>query len=191
MLDWLLEIDTAVFLTLNRELANPVFDAIMPILTNQWVLRAVLVLVLAAVALFGGRRGRIVAVLAIVTVTISDQLSASVVKPLIERVRPCHVLGDVHLLVNCSQGYSFPSSHAANVCGQALLIGNFFPRWRWALWILAILVSYSRIAVGVHYPLDVIGGAAVGMLSGSLMICFNQLLLRQLSRFAVHPAGKP
>jgi undecaprenyl-diphosphatase len=59
-----------------------------------------------------------------------------------------------------------PSSHAANSFGQALFWGMVFKPWRWALFILALLISLSRVFVGVHYPADITVGALLGALLG-------------------------
>ncbi len=159
-----------MFVAINSGLANPASDILMPILTNSWFLRTVLAVIFLALLIFGKRRGRLAAIGCLLTVALSDQISAQLLKPIFERIRPCHVLADVHLLVNCSQGLSFPSSHAANTFGQAAFLGVLFPRWRWYLVAFAALVSYSRIAVGVHYPLDVLAGTGVGILAGLLVL---------------------
>lgn len=162
----------------------------MPIFTNSWFLRAVLAVIFLALLIFGKRRGRLAAIGCLLTVVLSDQISAQLLKPLVERVRPCHVLPDVHLLVNCSQGLSFPSSHAANTFGQAAFLGIVFPRWRWYLVGFAAIVSYSRIAVGVHYPLDVLAGAGVGILAGLLVLLVWRLVEKRWPRLFV-PTSQP
>jgi membrane-associated phospholipid phosphatase len=174
MIDWLVNLDTQLFLYLNNVLANPVFDRVMPIITNDWVLRVVFLIIVVLLAIFGKRQGRVVALLCIVTVALSDQVSSHLIKPLITRVRPCHVVSDVHLLVACSQGLSFPSSHAANSFAIATLISLSFRRRIWLYLTIAGVVSYSRIAVGVHYPFDVLAGALVGVLCATVVFAVYQ-----------------
>lgn len=106
--------------------------------------------------------------LAIILCTvIADQMS-SVIKKMIERPRPCNALPIVHILENCGGGYSFTSNHASNVFGYAMLTSLLFKKKSYSLWIFfwAALVSYSRIYVGKHYPLDIMGGAIFGMYVG-------------------------
>ncbi len=170
MLDWLISIDTALFVFLNSDLANPAFDVVMPIATNQWFLRGVFALILLWLLIFGKKQGRITALGCILVVALADQLSSGLIKPLVERIRPCHVIEPVHLLVDCSQGLSFPSSHAANSVSLAVYLSFKYPRALWFLVAFAAIVSYSRIAVGVHYPLDVITGALVGALCGTVVL---------------------
>lgn len=175
MLEWLIEIDTELFIFFNYTLANPVFDVIMPLITNDWCVRAVFVVIVLYLVLFDGKRGRILAIAAVVAVTISDQLAATFVKEWVGRVRPCHVVEPVNLLVNCSQGLSFPSAHATNTFGVATLLGLIYARARWYLVGYAVIVSYSRIAVGVHYPFDTVCGALLGISVGIAVYQFYQI----------------
>lgn len=164
MIDWLVKLDTQLFLIFNNTLANSVFDGVMPIITNDWVLRVIFFTIVVLLLIFGKKQGRIAAILCIVAVAFSDQVSSHLIKPIVERVRPCHVILDVHLLVACSQGLSFPSSHAANAFATATLISLSYRRQIWLYLSIAAIISYSRIAVGVHYPFDALAGALVGML---------------------------
>lgn len=113
--------------------------------------------------------------MALVTILLSDQISSSVVKPLFARLRPCndpYWAGSVRLLLDgCGAGYSFTSSHAANHFALAIYLANtlrnFFPKWfPVAVMIWAASVAYAQMYVGVHYPLDVIGGGLLGVTIG-------------------------
>ncbi len=162
MIEWVVNLDTELFRFFNGALANPLFDSVMPIITNDWVLRAVLLSIVIPLLIFGKRQGRIAALLCVVAVAFSDQVSSHLIKPIVARVRPCHVVPDVHLLVACSKGLSFPSSHAANSFAAATVMSLSYRRRVWIFIMIAAIISYSRIAVGVHYPLDALAGATVG-----------------------------
>ena len=181
MIDQLRNLDHQLFHFFNVQLANPVFDLVMPIVTNDWVLRAILLMIVGGLVIFGKRRERIAAIFCIVTVALSDQASSHLLKPLIERIRPCHVMPEVHLLVGCSQGLSFPSTHAANTFGLAALLTPIYPRFSLYLIVFATLVSYSRIAVGVHYPFDVLGGAVVGIICGAATFLSYRFVVKRIS----------
>jgi membrane-associated phospholipid phosphatase len=182
MIDWLVSLDTQLFLFFNTVLANSVFDRVMPIITNDWVLRVVFLIIVVLLLIFGKKQGRIVALLCIVTVVLSDQVSSHLIKPLVARVRPCHVIPDVHLLVACSQGLSFPSSHAANSFAIGTLISLSYRRRIWLYLTIAGIVSYSRIAVGVHYPFDVLAGALVGVLCATAVFTAYQYISASLDK---------
>jgi undecaprenyl-diphosphatase len=100
-------------------------------------------------------------------VGLSDFLGA-MTKELVARDRPCHVLPGLREIANCSNSFAFPSNHAINSFTAATLIGLSYKRTAYALYTLAILIGYSRVYLGVHYPSDVLGGALCGILIGFL-----------------------
>jgi undecaprenyl-diphosphatase len=173
MLDYLNYLDTAVFRFFNSAISNPVFDILMPFLTDLNKQRLVLVIVgtlLLWMLIRGRRSARLAALCLIVTIILSDQLSSSVIKYWLVRDRPCHTLQDVRLLVSCGSGFSFPSSHAVNNFAGALILAFFFPRAKWWFFGFAAVIAFSRVYVGVHYPLDVIGGSVIGLMCGGFVL---------------------
>jgi undecaprenyl-diphosphatase len=120
----------------------------------------------------------------ILAVIWADQISSSVLKPFVKRLRPSHVAefkSWIHLPNGEGGLYGFCSSHAANAfavaCCIFLLTKN--KSIGISLFIWAALVSYSRIYLGVHYPLDVITGAFVGI-SGAWIL--NKLVYDKLTK---------
>ena len=100
-------------------------------------------------------------------VGLSDFLGA-MTKELVARDRPCHVLSALREIASCSNSFSFPSNHAINSFTAATLIGLSYKKTAYALYTLAILIGYSRVYLGVHYPSDVLSGALCGILIGYL-----------------------
>ncbi len=172
MAETLYSLDKDIFYFLNHSIQNSVLDVIMPFLTRTDTLhfRIFYVLLWLALVIKGGKTGRIVAILLLPLILVSDQLSSSVIKSLVGRLRPCFTLPDVKLLVPCGSGLSFPSSHAVNNFAAATLFSYYYRRWTWAFVTYASLVALSRPYVGVHYPSDILGGAAIGIAVCSAVI---------------------
>jgi undecaprenyl-diphosphatase len=189
VIDLLRSVDIALFVFINSVLSNPVGDVAWPIITDYDKLLPARIMLLAlwlGLMTKGGRRGRVAAVLLIPLLLASDQLSSSVIKPLFQRPRPCHtvdgvaILPYVRLLVNCGGGMAFPSSHAVNNFAVATLFGWTYRRYAFAFYLWAAIVAISRVAVGVHYPSDVAGGAVLGCGVAALMIALWTAVERRL-----------
>ena len=175
MIETILELDKELFLWLNGlhlDFLDPIFTAITHRLT--WV--PVYILLIAYILYQKGwKEGLILVALLLVSVGLADYVSSSIFKPYFARLRPCQNLEGVHLLVSCSGKYGFVSSHAANFFAlvQGLLLFKVV-RTKW-VWLWAILVAYSRIYVGVHYPADILFGALLGV---SLAYAINFVVLK-------------
>jgi len=169
-MEFLYSIDCSVFLFFNRTVANPFFDFIMPYITEEDYWRIPIAVVWLALVIFGRKKGRITALLVVVILTLSDQLSSAVIKPWVNRVRPCFVVEGVRLLIDQCGSPSFTSSHAANMAAMATLFSVKYRRYTAVFIFIAALVAYSRIYVGVHYPSDIVGGAIVGILCAALIL---------------------
>ena len=163
--------DREALLFLNTALATPVGDVLWPAITHYdrfLAVRVVLVLVWIALIAKGGRRGRMAALVLVPVIVVSDQLNSHVIKELIGRPRPCHLIDGVRIvdglrmLVDCGPGFSFMSSHAVNNAAAATVLSYYYPRLTWVFILLASIVALSRVFVGVHYPLDIVAGAVLG-----------------------------
>jgi len=185
MVAFLYSIDKAVFLFLNTGVSNPFFDYIMPYVTRSEYWRIPFALAWISLVVFGGRKGRMVAVLVVLTITLSDQMSSAVLKPLIHRVRPCFLpdlMDQCRLLIDQPRSHSFPSSHAANNTALALLLSVKYRRFTGIFVFLAALSTYSRIYVGVHFPSDILGGAVLGAGCAGLILALEQAADSMLAR---------
>lgn len=164
------QLDTQAFLWLNS-LHTDFFDPIMLWITNRNSWFPMYIIIIGGIVWTQKRKSIGILLMIIFSVIISDQICSSVLKPLIHRLRPCHepsIQNLVHLVGNCGGQFGFCSSHAANtfalVTCLILLFGKQFTGIKY-LYIWAIIVSYSRIYIGVHYPLDVLSGTGVGVLA--------------------------
>lgn len=174
--EWLRYADTQLFLKINTEWTNPLLDSIYPWYreANAWV---PLYLFLIVFAIMNFKEKALPWILfAVLTATLTDQLSSSFIKNLVERPRPCReelLMGQVRLILNnCSGGYSFPSSHATNHFGFAmflfLTLRPIMKKWGYVFFIWAATIAYGQVYVGVHYPLDILAGTGLGCLIGYL-----------------------
>ncbi len=110
----------------------------------------------------------------LITVLFADQTTSAFFKPYFMRLRPCHDQRWDEVIHNygiCGGMYGFASSHAANSFGVAAIINmaTKIKYFRW-LYLWAVLFSYTRIYLGVHYPSDVVVGALIGVLSAWLAL---------------------
>ncbi|MFA5028985.1 MAG: phosphatase PAP2 family protein [Candidatus Methylomirabilota bacterium] len=165
----LMAADRWLFLWINQTLQNPVCDLLMPAVSDKRY--AVLpALVLAAVlAIRGGRRAWAWFAIAALAVAGADG-AGNLLKHATERIRPCHVEAGVRLMGSCTLSFAMPSNHAANTAAVAMVGWLGLPRWGWLLTVLAALVGFSRVYLGVHYPGDVLVGAALGATLGGLLV---------------------
>ncbi|MBO5956201.1 MAG: phosphatase PAP2 family protein [Bacteroidales bacterium] len=169
----MLNIDTELFLFLNGLHADWL-DPIMIFISGKlsWT---PFYLVLLYLIIKNYKKQSILIIIGIILLIVcSDQISSSVFKPLFERPRPCHneAIKDLVYLPDghCGGAYGFISSHACNVFALAVFITHILKRYyskiAWVMFVWAAMVAYSRIYMGVHYPGDVLVGAAVGAVIG-------------------------
>jgi 4-amino-4-deoxy-L-arabinose transferase-like glycosyltransferase/membrane-associated phospholipid phosphatase len=161
-MSWWESADAALFRFINVKLSHPVLDTIMPLFSsNPFFIPVVLGL---AIALLwnGGTRGRVFVLLLALILALGDTFVINTLKHALGRMRPFHNIVDAHLLVGRGSSGSMPSSHTSTWFAALLISYIFYPRtWRFML-PLALVVAFSRVYVGVHYPSDVLMGAVLG-----------------------------
>jgi undecaprenyl-diphosphatase len=181
MFFWVENFDIFLFHFINRQGQNSFFDWFMPFMTDLKNFTYVLLL-LGLWVLWKERKTGIIFLIFIgATLAITDQFSSKLLKEWVGRIRPCHVLQGVRLLTDCNTSYSFPSSHAVNIFAAAFFLSQPFHRMAFLLYGIAAIVGYSRIYMGIHYPLDVIGGAGIGLLIAYLMRHLKDLAVSRFS----------
>lgn len=168
MRELLVRLDQELFFAINRGAQNPVTDLVMPVITNDWLLRIMLGAGILLMLIKGNSKMRWYAIGGLLLVALVDQTSSKLLKPLIDRPRPCHELEAINLLVNCGAGKSMPSSHAANTFAVAGYFSSLFSGWSLPLVLFAAGVALSRVFVGVHYPGDILVGGLLGLVIGRL-----------------------
>jgi len=161
--------ETDVFRAINDHTVVPFF-VVWPVMQ----LGNFLVIPLAAVAALATRRLRL-AVSLLVGGIAAYLIAADVVRRLVVRGRPATLLDDVHLRHAPAHGLGFVSGHVAVVTALAVIAWPYLgPRWRAVAVAAAVLVALARMYVGAHFPLDVLGGAGLGLaVAGSVRLVFE------------------
>jgi len=194
MLDILLKIDNIIFQLININLNYPLFDSFFVFFHDfhKNLIFIIPLLTLWFFAIFKDKKRRLALVILIpLAIIITDQIG-SYIKDYKLRDRPYMAIesNKINLLVKVSQNEdgsykqtqssqkSFPSNHSANIWALSLIVGYLYANVKTYFIILASLISISRVYIGVHYPLDIIFGAIIGILVGSLLIKIYQKLIR-------------
>lgn len=188
MLEGLLQFDKDLFLWLNA-LGNERWDGFWMFMTRTLnSLPLYLLLLYLSIKALGWKRTLVVVVAVALTIVCTDQLS-NFFKYGLGRLRPCHdpeVSGTMRLVKSyCGGKFGFFSAHAANAFGPAIFFVSLFrgkvPYIGMIMVLWACLVAYSRIYIGVHYPLDVIGGALVGAFFGWLFSKLARITFQKMA----------
>ncbi len=173
MMHTLYNLDAWLFKLVNHGNSNAFFDFLMPIITNKNTWIPLYVLIFLYLIYIFRKRAYIPIIGLVLAVGSADYLTSGIIKPGVDRVRPCNVeelKANIH--APCRNSPSFPSSHAANHFAIAVFL-SFVLNGKWKnlkyiFYIWAFAIAYSRVYVGVHYPFDVFMGGVIGGLLGLL-----------------------
>jgi len=185
-------LDTQLLLFVNHSIANPIFDVLMPALSLHGYL--LVIPFVLAMFLSGAKhendRGKTYLSAALGTFLIACcavYLAGFVedwMKDAVARVRPCRAIEGIRLILPCPKSYSMPSGHAITSFAFSVPLFILTRRYIIVIWrlyplVLASMVAFSRIYLGVHYPTDVLMGAILGALIGLVLSVLYQMIVTE------------
>jgi undecaprenyl-diphosphatase len=196
--------DQKLLFLINQEWTNPVLDWVMAVMSSAALWQYPLLLAVVAAVLWGGFRARAFAVVALVAFGMNDGLISRALKTAANRLRPSQVDAEVRVVRLDARGKgpasglfrplrisggvvtglrepgrSFPSNHASNSAAMAMLIALFWRKWGWLSFGPAMVVAYSRMYIGSHWPSDVLAGICLGLGVAFLTFSFAEYLWRR------------
>jgi undecaprenyl-diphosphatase len=194
--DWLDHIDKIAFTFIHRDMSAHWLDFIMLLLRNQYTWVPLYIFMLYWIFRLDRSTALKFVSLTLLTFAITDFTSGTVLKYHFERLRPCYdedMTTVIRGIIGCGGKYSFPSSHAANHFGLATFWYSTIlhvkqQKWYW-LWFWAFAIGLAQVYVGKHFPLDIVGGAILGIFSGLIVFkLFEAWTKRDYNKYLKNPS---
>lgn len=190
MLDYIIDLDWQLFHLINSVWTAPWADQFFPFITDLHKTTPFkLILVPLLIGLFlwrrGTKRGLVITLFCVLGVLASDGVGNHGFKKTIQRPRPGDTAGLAVIPRAPYGGYSFVSNHASNMFAFATFTSVIFPVATLPLYSLALLVGYSRVYNGVHFPTDILGGAIIGIMTGLIMALICKMVLKRMESIEV------
>ena len=194
MIAALIDFDFALFNLINQGFSNDLFDYLLPLFRNKLFWLPLYLVILGFLLYKLKLKSLQFMVLIVLTIFISDKVSSELIKKTVCRTRPCNELtleNKIILRVDCSNAYSFTSSHAANHFALAHLFFLIVPpvltvkkskknMLGFIFYFWAFSVAFAQVYVGVHYPADVFFGALLGLALASLTYGIYKSLIKRI-----------
>jgi undecaprenyl-diphosphatase len=163
------QLELNLFFAINHN-HHPFLDVLMIAISSRWTWIPLYVLLLFFIWKYFKKRTFEILVYIVFLIVLCDQGSV-IIKNTVARLRPCHepsIASFANLADGCGGKFGFVSSHAANAMGLSLFIILVFSKlknsYRWLMLVYVVLIGYSRIYLGAHYPSDILGGYLLGAL---------------------------
>lgn len=168
MLERIQELDERILFFIQENMRNPVLDRVMVFITSLgnagflWIGIAFLFIL--------QKRYQKCGISLLCSITLSMFLGDNLLKPLIGRIRPCNQFPEVELLIPAFTTPSFPSGHTMVAFASATIIIYYHRKFGVLFYIVAALISFSRLYLFVHYPSDVLGGIILGITTSIIIL---------------------
>jgi len=175
------QIDEAIFRIINDSGFEQI-DPIMILISSKWIWIPLYIFILYKIyEKFPKQILKILGCLGAL-IFLADFGSVELFKEVFQRSRPCHCLEGVRIVDDCGGKFGFISSHAANSFAITFFISLLFQRYLWFLnlFLWALIIGYSRVYLGVHYPFDVFGGMFWGLFVSLLIYYSYKMKIKNL-----------
>lgn len=168
MIEIFKKVDNTILRWINVKFRNKTFDKIMPIITSAGNLGIIWIVI--SVLLITKKDYRVLGQTILIALVITTIIGEGIIKNIVKRKRPFYGNDDKELLISRPITYSFPSGHTASSFAVATVFIKTDNAASLEIMLLACLIAFSRIYLGVHYPSDVIGGGIIGTLCGLITV---------------------
>lgn len=181
MLDTLLNLDGGFLLFLQESVRNPILDNLMIFITSLG--NGGMIWIVATIVLLIPKKTRKAGIMSAVALLGSLIINNNIVKNIVQRPRPFVTFTDLQIIIATPSEFSFPSGHTSSSFAAAAVFYRHLPK-KIGLpsVILAGLIGFSRLYVGVHYPTDVIAGVIMGILLSYLAEYLVNLFAKKLKK---------
>lgn len=160
--------DQTILFFIQENFHFPLLDKIMILFTSAGDLG--LVWIALSVVLLLNRNTRYIGILTLGALFLSVLLGEGILKNVIQRPRPYTDYPSFQMLVNQSSSYSFPSGHTITSFAAAYVLSRYLKKFSPLIWVLALIIAFSRLYLFMHYPSDIIAGIIFGLLCGKIIV---------------------
>lgn len=176
MFHTIMMIDQNILLWIQDTVRMPALTTFFTFITRMGDAAAVWIVL--SVCLLASKRTRIIGIMALCSLGFSFIIDNVLLKNLIGRVRPYEVVQGLQCLIEVQTDFSFPSGHTGSSFAVAVVLLTKLPKkYGVPALMLAVLIGFSRLYLGVHYPTDVLCGALIGTMIAILVCCTGNLIV--------------
>lgn len=164
MIAFLSSVDQTILFFIQTNFHFPILDKIMILATVAgdkgliWIVLSLLLLI--------NKRTRGIGVATLIALTLSTIMGEGLLKHIVQRPRPYADFPWVHLLVDKSTAYSFPSGHTTSSVAAAYVLSKYIKKFAPLIWMAAAAIAFSRLYLFMHYPSDIVAGVVLGLICG-------------------------
>lgn len=168
MFTFINSIDESILFSIQTNFHFPVLDKIMILFTTAGDLG--LIWIFLSILLLLNKKTRYIGILVLGALALSTLLGEGILKNIIQRPRPYTDFPSILLLVDQSSTYSFPSGHTITSFAAAYVLSRYLKKFAPLIWLLAMIIAFSRLYLFLHYPSDIVAGIILGLLCGKIIV---------------------